>query len=71
MRALLFCTVVTLPWTAETPIILRYQTAGIVDCEITNELRVRGPRFRACVDRLEMSARLARAEMRVNEGRRR
>lgn len=39
-------------------------------CSIDTELRVSGPHRRACVERLEQAARLARMEMRVNEGRR-
>jgi hypothetical protein len=41
------------------------------ECSISADLRVSGPRRRACVERLETAARLARAEMRVNEGKRR
>jgi len=41
------------------------------ECAIDTNLRVSGDKRAACVDRLETSARLARAEMRVNEGRKR
>lgn len=41
-----------------------FETDG---CAISTELRVLGPRRRACVERLEQAARLARMEMRVNE----
>lgn len=37
------------------------------ECQIDADLRVSGSQRAACVDRLETAARLARAEMRVNE----
>ena len=41
------------------------------ECAIDTDLRVMGAKRAACVDRLETAARLARAEMCVNERRRR
>lgn len=44
--------------------VLIFETDG---CVIDTDLHVRGSRRRACVERLEEAARLARMEMRVNE----
>jgi hypothetical protein len=41
------------------------------ECSIDAELRVTGSRRAVCVERLEMAARLAKMEMRVNERRKR
>jgi len=41
------------------------------ECFIDTDLRVTGTRRAACVDKLETAARLARAEQRVNERRKR
>lgn len=40
------------------------------ECRIDIDLRVTGKKRAACVDKLETAARLAKAEQRVNEGRR-
>lgn len=40
------------------------------ECFIDTDLRVTGAKRAACVDKLETAARLAKAEQRVNEGRR-
>jgi hypothetical protein len=40
------------------------------ECFIDTDLRVTGNKRAACVDRLDTATRLARATMRVNEGRR-
>ena len=40
------------------------------ECRIGTDLRVTGSKRAACVDKLETAARLAKAEHRVNEGRR-
>jgi len=50
------------------PSVTIYEKPG--ECFIDVDLRVTGTKRAACVDKLEMSARLAKAEMRVNERRR-
>jgi len=46
-----------------------YEKPG--ECLVDADLRVTGDKRAACVERLETAARLARGEMRVNEGRKR
>jgi len=47
------------------PSVIIFEKEG--ECYIDVDLRVQGKHRAACVDRLETAARLARAEMRVNE----
>jgi hypothetical protein len=49
------------------PSVMIYEKPG--ECFIDVDLRVTGAKRAACVDKLETSARLAKAEMRVNERR--
>lgn len=56
------------PWTASTASIVEFNTAGVTECRVSQELHVSGPKPQRCVEYLEMKARLARMEMRVNAG---
>lgn len=47
--------------------LVAYRTGGVEECRIAPDLRVHGDRRARCVEHLERAARLARAEMRVNE----
>jgi hypothetical protein len=57
-------------WRSSTKL-FEFRTNGKEDCFITPDLLVAGRRRARCVELLEKSARLARAEMRVNERKRR
>lgn len=54
---------------ADEPTFRVFEQEG--ECFIDIELRVTGNKRAACVDKLETAARLAKAEMRVNEHRKR
>ena len=54
--------------TPRDPSVMIYEKPG--ECFIDIDLRVTGTKRAACVDRLDTATRLARATMRVNEGRR-
>ena len=54
---------------ADEPSVRIFEQPG--ECTIDVDLRVSGTKRAACVDKLETAARLAKAEMRVNEHRKR
>lgn len=57
-------------WHVGQASLFSFRRDGVEDCRIAPDLRVHGDRRTACVEKLELAARLARAEMRVNEPKR-
>lgn len=62
--------IVDTAWINEKAALFSFRTNGVEDCRIAPDLRIHGDRRAACVEKLEIAARLARAEMRVNEPKR-
>lgn len=63
--------IVDTSWKSSNASLYSFRTNGVEDCRITPELKVEGDHRMACVALLDQAARLARAEMRVNEPKRR
>jgi hypothetical protein len=59
------------PWTAQNGSLFSAVEHGVRVCRVGVDLKVHGDSTLACVEWLETAARLARAEMRVNDGIRR